>query len=563
MRSLLTPRTLFGVLLVCYLCLAVHFYLPNMGGCGLDMPYNQMGWVFVTAMITCGIWQVARDGELVVSRFHLWSWVIWLFLLIPLIYPLSQSFQQVSGRFVAISAGLLFYLSLLQFRFTARERVRGLYLVLFAVSIEIVIGLIQYFWLTPGNWIQYDTALNRPYGIFQQPNVMASFVATGLAISLYLCTKQSTTSLKGWQIALHGWIALSGSFILVVLQSRTGELAAIVVMLLLLPAGIRYQKKRLFSFLLLVGVGIFLGLVALAYIQGVKRGGDGFDSNPGLRVEQYRESIHLIEEHPLLGVGYGNFSQAFIQDYPKQPHPTQAMLDNMGRQEHPHNEILYWTVEGGIIALIALIIFGWRYLLLLRGGDWYRRLGLMAIIMPLMLHSQLEFPFYQSLVHWLLFVGIIYLTDVERNQTWSVAVVSRNLLRVSSSLILVLVTIYMLGTMQAGYWLERLGKTPGALQHIVYPGYWKGRVDGLRLIQKAWQRDDMVLLDQYQAELTQANRKQPTATGYAGLILLASKLGNADLAQLLRKEAQEQFGAEKMSQELQKKQKYLTIAMQP
>ena len=30
------------------------------------------------------------------------------------------------------------------------------------------------------------TPTNRPYGIFQQPNVMASFMATGLSLAIWL-----------------------------------------------------------------------------------------------------------------------------------------------------------------------------------------------------------------------------------------------------------------------------------------------------------------------------------------------------------------------------------------
>jgi len=61
-----------------------------------------------------------------------------------------------------------------------------LYLLLGAVAIEALLGLVQYYLLVPGNWIGYDTRTNRPYGIFQQPNVMASFMATGLALAIWL-----------------------------------------------------------------------------------------------------------------------------------------------------------------------------------------------------------------------------------------------------------------------------------------------------------------------------------------------------------------------------------------
>ena len=52
--------------------------------------------------------------------------------------------------------------------------------------IQALFGYFQYFFLEAGNMFGYNTKANRPYGIFQQPNVMASFLATGFVLSAYL-----------------------------------------------------------------------------------------------------------------------------------------------------------------------------------------------------------------------------------------------------------------------------------------------------------------------------------------------------------------------------------------
>lgn len=83
----------------------------------------------------------------------------------------------------------------------------------------------------------YNIVANRPYGIFQQPNVMASFLATGLAISGYLLARQPHTKYLHWR---HKLVILYAAPVLtipllVVLASRTGWLGSILALALLLP----------------------------------------------------------------------------------------------------------------------------------------------------------------------------------------------------------------------------------------------------------------------------------------------------------------------------------------
>ncbi|POF58015.1 ligase, partial [Vibrio vulnificus] len=102
----------------------------------------------------------------------------------------------------------------------------------------------QFLWLKPGNWMGYDTLSNRPYGIFQQPNVMASFLATGLIISGYLLARQPHKYNKHLsEITLLYLIPLLTVPLIVVLASRTGWLAAMIATLLLLPYLYRFGTK--------------------------------------------------------------------------------------------------------------------------------------------------------------------------------------------------------------------------------------------------------------------------------------------------------------------------------
>ncbi|RYM63977.1 hypothetical protein BSQ98_11665 [Serratia liquefaciens] len=68
---------------------------------------------------------------------------------------------------------------------TARQRHAVLYVILSAAAVQALIVLLQLFapaiaqfWIPSGSL--------RAFGIVQQPNVLASFIATGLAIIAYL-----------------------------------------------------------------------------------------------------------------------------------------------------------------------------------------------------------------------------------------------------------------------------------------------------------------------------------------------------------------------------------------
>ena len=134
-------------------------------------------------------------------------------------------------RLLGLFAGLLFLFGLYQWRLERPTRDRLLYLLLRAVAIEALLGLVQYYLLTPGNWIGYDIRANRPYGIFQQPNVMASFMATGLALAIWL-------ELRGGQPPLAQGAALWGDpgqrpLLGGPVQSRVGQLGGVMALLLL------------------------------------------------------------------------------------------------------------------------------------------------------------------------------------------------------------------------------------------------------------------------------------------------------------------------------------------
>lgn len=94
------------------------------------------------------------------------------------------------------------------------------------MAVEAGFGLVQYFLLTPGNWIGYNTLTNRPYGIFQKDSVLSSFLALGISVALYL-QFYSVNKTRSWQNIFAGLVLFSSSLLLVLIQSRAGQYGAL------------------------------------------------------------------------------------------------------------------------------------------------------------------------------------------------------------------------------------------------------------------------------------------------------------------------------------------------
>ena len=49
----------------------MHFLSSNTVGIGLEMPYNNVAWVFVVVVIAMGLWQVRNSGRVLYSKYSL------------------------------------------------------------------------------------------------------------------------------------------------------------------------------------------------------------------------------------------------------------------------------------------------------------------------------------------------------------------------------------------------------------------------------------------------------------------------------------------------------------
>ncbi len=141
------------------------------------------------------------------------------------------------------------------------------------------------------------------------------------------------------------WIALPMlALVLIVAHWREGSAkykAAIVSIVFILPV--------LIYFLPVTGVEKRIDAAwsnVDNYISGQQ-----IDTSLGIRFESWKAAYYMAEEHPLLGVGLGNFQQeakALVQ--------KGMVTKGADRFDHTHNDFFYQLAENGLIGLILLIL---------------------------------------------------------------------------------------------------------------------------------------------------------------------------------------------------------------
>jgi len=180
-------------------------------------------------------------------------------------------------------------------------------------------------------------------GVFENPNDLA----INIAINFPLCLTFFLASRRIWKKGLWAIALLAMPYAVVATYSRSGLMAMIVSVLICLwefgVKGKRIYMPLLAGILGVVGLGVAISTPHyVARIKSLVSGnieGSGDKGSLEARKELLRESIQLTLQHPLFGVGAGNF-----------PVATEAW-------RVAHNTYTELSAEGGFPALTLFLAF--------------------------------------------------------------------------------------------------------------------------------------------------------------------------------------------------------------
>ena len=217
-------------------------------------------------------------------------------------------------------------------------------------------GYIQAFFnLGPQSFIR-DASL-RVYGTFDQPNPYAGYMNIPLSISLAL-----TLLGRNWVTRiLAGLTAIILGVAEFLSQSRGGEIALAAAVIFIVIAGmpsIRVFMRALIvpilcAFIALLAGWIpagvfnpalrFLGLAQISFIEPSNQ-----DYSTAERLAHWIAGWHMFLDHPILGVGIGNYPDAYSRYF------ITIFTTSLGQA---HNYYINIAAETGSIGLIVFLFF--------------------------------------------------------------------------------------------------------------------------------------------------------------------------------------------------------------
>ncbi|MCG7491563.1 PglL family O-oligosaccharyltransferase [Vibrio sp. Of14-4] len=531
--------------------LGMHVFMPNPGGSGLELSFNTTTWIAVSISLAIGLYQIGTQGFIRYNKLTIGLFICCVLLTLPVFYPKSDISLSL-GRLFGLWSGMALFSLLQQFRFSNKQKQRLLWFIAIAVLIEALFGWIQYLMLEPNNAFGYSTSVNRPYGIFQQPNVMASFLVTGLALSGYLLTKHPKKyHTKISEVSfLYLMPALTIPLILF-LASRTGWVSGFLAVLLLLPYIYKFATpKRFWGWIVSILIGLIIGSSITALTGETKLMTEKARGSDKARSLFFPQSLHMLIEKPFTGYGYGRFEPEYIT-YTARQHQLNANYDpGFPSLDHPHNELLFWGVEGGLLPVLAIIIAAIIVLLRIYNAKKGTRLAMFALFVPIVLHSQLEYPFYHSAIHWITFIILLFWVDQRARsyRSTSITFITRTSLRVMSLITPVIVSFYMLTALHTNYILTRFEtstvKDPKLLEKVTNPILWKDRYDWdiySTYLNKGLLQQEANYIQPYIDWSLKTIRNKPRPALYNNLIIAYQGLGDTVRAEQVRSEAQYLF----------------------
>lgn len=439
-------KLLLGISLF-FWCGAMHLYWPNNGGSGLSLPLNITSWIYAVVLAASVLMLVPRQRWRITvpaAGFTVGAFILTLLCL------LTPDVWQAEALLVAgaLLGGVSVYLVTLQIPLTANTLTALLALLWGACVIECLAFVYQY-WHLPGveYWEFAWRRGTRPYGIFQQVNLIASFTACGVLLSAPLFLRLH----RGYRIAIGIGLVMMG-FVLHESQSQTGYLSLVIGEVLLLA--VFPAQRRTLLLLLPLALGVAIGATARHFLSVVTV--DHLTTSQ-VRWTVLKTSLALFAERPWMGWGVGSFAAVFLE---------RAGPLGLGSISHPHNELVLWLVEGGLVGLAGALCFIAGGLWLWLHGNCWRRACLVAAL-PVVIHMLTEYPVRQSTPHWLLLILLLRCADSERTGI-RLALTSTSLIRAAGFISLLTVAPLLLLTLHTQQQLT-LAERQSTQWHLAEP----------------------------------------------------------------------------------------------
>lgn len=331
------------------------------------------------------------------------------------------NYYNLMGRYV-----LIYYLVVNNIT-SAPQIKRIIWVMLTSALLVTLYGFYQYLFginISANEWVdgeQFPDLKMRVFSTLENPNLLAGFLVTMMAIGASMGLKSTTMSGK---ILLFSLVALFG-VCLVLTYSRGAWLSLLAVIGVY---GLLCNRK-IFWLLILVPIALFFGHDAV--LERIMSIMNPTDTSSTLRVALWESTIAMIEDKPLLGIGWGSYWLV----YPE----YDFFLNNPNvKIFHAHNMYLNIAAEIGIPGLLAFLAIMYGHvrlaLLVLRNSFecWSSglMLGIIAAIAGVIINGLTDYVLFNiqlSMLYWLL-NGLIVVVWQQKHQRQKQEIVLKNVM---------------------------------------------------------------------------------------------------------------------------------------
>ncbi|PIT86338.1 MAG: hypothetical protein COU33_03715 [Candidatus Magasanikbacteria bacterium CG10_big_fil_rev_8_21_14_0_10_43_6] len=230
----------------------------------------------------------------------------------------------------------------------------------------------------------------RAYGAFPHPNMLGGFLVVSLAVTCAI-RHVSPKAYPAWVFQ----VALAVQYTALVCSgSRSAWVSACIVTLFVMYLWVKDARRRTLymkDMILVILLLISLGIVFFPFISTRVLGGSSYEVRSVVeRMDGYATSVSFIRQHPVLGVGAGNYTAALHATNPDFP----------GWVYQPvHAVPLLLLGELGIVGILLLSCVCVAVVRMFFPEKFFakRRMFLVAVL-PMFLFDHYLFSSYQGIV---------------------------------------------------------------------------------------------------------------------------------------------------------------------
>ncbi|KUI96637.1 PglL family O-oligosaccharyltransferase [Vibrio sp. MEBiC08052] len=515
--------------------LFLHFPSDLNRGVGLTLLFNIATWFWVSIAISVGLFQVIRARKVRYSKLTIGLFVCCLLLTLPLFYD-HASVSLAAYRVIALWGGFVLFVVLQQFRFSNKHKHRLIWLIVLSTLIESVLAYYQ---------LIIDPA-QVPLGVFPTSNIFATYITTGVLASGYLLSRYLKKYQTQFSFASLLYITpLICIPLLVLLRSVTGWSVTLIGIVMIFPYLYRFaSRKRLWGWGISIMLGLLIGFILIQSLyttpfnaQSVKRLSPLSDS--------LAQTIDMFIEKPFTGYGYGHFEEEYVLYSARQHQLNPNYSSPLAGLSHPHNEVLYWGIEGGLLPIFAITLAALFVLGRIYGAKPKTRLATLSLLFPIAMASQVDDVFSQSAIHWITFIILLFWVDQRVAKYRSVPIHSLTIRGLHGvGILLPILTMLYCGTL---LWAQSLLMQYQQGQHIsrqaqrYVPLVWQDQLMQAQLMDQLKQKNTEVhqqQLSTYVPWLLELIQRQPRPAYYQLLMALYQHIGDMNRAEQSRIEAE-------------------------